>query len=517
MSGHRVTVGDVLDGKYRVEKVLGAGGMGVVVAARHVDLGQMVAIKFMLKESLADPAHGERFLREAKAAVQLRSVHTARVLDVGRMRNGEPYMVMEYLEGCDLDVELHARGRLPPHVAVDYILQASEALAEAHALGMIHRDVKLKNLFLTQTVDGRPLVKVLDFGLAKTLGLTNDVSLTATNSVFGSPQYMSPEQMRSAKDVDARSDIWSAGVCLFELLTGRLPFDGSGIAEICAMVLKDPVPRPSMFVTGIPPDLENVVLRCLEKDPTARFQSFAELAFALQHYAPDESSARRIMNVMQGGRREIPSSPHALPNLNSGPISAQFTLTTIDGGAKTLNAWDSDSAGAAGTRRLRLTRAQWLASLTVCASLLVFGVALIVALRARSQSEEQLVVQRRLAEMSATPLAVVPSEPPPQPAAAVPAPDPPTASATATATAPSATEPAADTAEPPPAPPASPAAPPAGAGAKAAKPRAIAPEKHTPPPAPLPIPAAKPAPAPATTGSAKPPPKKGPGSGAEYM
>lgn len=308
MSAPRVNPGDVLGGKYRVERVLGAGGMGVVVAARHVELGQRVALKFMLKEAMADPSHAERFLREARASVQLKSVHTARVLDVGKLANGEPFMVMEYLDGKDLDEVLRIHGPLPPHVACDYILQASEALAEAHGLGMIHRDVKLKNIFLTKTVDGRPLVKVLDFGLAKQTGVGGDVSLTATSSVFGSPQYMSPEQMRSAKDVDTRSDIWSLGVCLYELLTGRVPFDAAGVAEICAMVLKDPVPPPSRFVRGLPGDLEAVVLRCLEKDPRRRFQNVAELAFALESYAAEEGSARRILQVMETAQKtDVPT------------------------------------------------------------------------------------------------------------------------------------------------------------------------------------------------------------------
>ncbi|MBX3215853.1 MAG: serine/threonine protein kinase, partial [Labilithrix sp.] len=330
MAMARVNPGDVLGGKYKVERILGAGGMGVVVAATHVDLGQRVALKFMLKEAMADPAHAERFLREAKSAVQLRSVHTARVLDVGRLKNDEPFMVMEYLEGRDLDAELQARGPLPPHVAVDYILQASEALAEAHSLAMVHRDVKLKNLFLTATVDGRPLVKVLDFGLAKTLGPHGDVSLTATNSVFGSPQYMSPEQMRSAKDADARSDIWSIGVCLYELLTGRVPFDAQGIAEICAMVLKDPVVPPSQLRPELPRDLEDTVLKCLEKDASRRFQSVAELAFALQAYAPDEASARRILHVMRTTQKtDLPT------------VIASTTVGPDAGAAKTMNAWDS--------------------------------------------------------------------------------------------------------------------------------------------------------------------------------
>jgi eukaryotic-like serine/threonine-protein kinase len=235
-------------------------------------------------------------------------VHTARVLDVGKLKNGEPFMVMEYLDGRDLDEELRQRGPLPPHVACDFILQAAEALAEAHGLGMIHRDVKLKNLFLTTTVDGRPLVKVLDFGLAKQTGVGGDVSLTATSSVFGSPQYMSPEQMRSAKDVDTRSDIWSLGVCLYELLTGRVPFDAGGVAEICAMVLKDPVTPPSRWVRGLPADLEAVILKCLEKDPRVRFQTVAELAFALEAYAADEGSARRILHVMETAQKvDIPT------------------------------------------------------------------------------------------------------------------------------------------------------------------------------------------------------------------
>ncbi|HVH42734.1 MAG TPA: protein kinase, partial [Labilithrix sp.] len=356
--------GDVLGGKYKVERILGAGGMGVVVAARHVDLGQRVALKFMQQEAMTDPAHAERFLREAKAAVQLKSVHTARVLDVGRLKNGEPFLVMEYLEGRDLDAELQAHGPMPPHMAVDCILQASEALAEAHGLGMVHRDVKLKNLFLTETVHGRPLVKVLDFGLAKTLGIHGDASLTATNSVFGSPQYMSPEQMRSAKDVDFRSDIWSLGVCLYELLTGRVPFDASGVAEICAMVLKDPVPPPSRFARGLPIDLEFVILKCLEKDVELRYQSIADLAFALQNYAADEGSALRILHVMQTAQKV----EHPTFITNPG---------VIDAGPKTLNAWDS---GIAPERNATLlTRPQFIGAFAFALLLGLIGLAAITA------------------------------------------------------------------------------------------------------------------------------------------
>lgn len=492
----RVRPGDVLGQKYKVERVLGTGGMGIVVAAQHIDLGQRVALKFMLREAMADNAHAERFLREAKAAVQLKSVHTARVLDVGRLQNNEPFMVMEYLEGRDLDAELQARGPMPPHVAVDYVLQASEALAEAHGLGMIHRDVKLKNLFLTSTVDGRPLVKVLDFGLAKQLGAHGDVSLTATNSVFGSPQYMSPEQMRSAKDVDHRSDVWSLGVCLYELLTGRVPFDASGVAEICAMVLKDPVPPPSQFVRGLPQDLEAVVLRCLEKDPSLRYQSIAELAFALQHYAADEGSARRILHVMQSAQKL--DHPTIVTTTTSTPV--------VDAVSKTMNAWDSGLP----TRRTTqfLTKTQFIAAVVGLLTLATIGsVAMIVVFRNKDRGSVS------------TASATMTDSPPPPPSLPISA-EPPAPTSTVVGTVIGASDPAPPETAPLPNPP-SPAAPTSETTPHTTKP-GTRPASTGRPPATV----AKPTPAPTPpstregtpTTPTKPPPKKNaPGSGAEYM
>ncbi|MDB5213305.1 MAG: hypothetical protein JWO86_1232 [Myxococcaceae bacterium] len=398
MASPQIKAGDVLDRKYRVERVLGTGGMGMVVAARHVQLGQRVALKFMLKEALADPGNAERFAREARAAVRLQSPHTAKVLDVGKLKNGEPYMVMEYLDGKDLDEVVRTNGPMPPHMAVDFMLQACEAFAEAHSLGMIHRDIKPKNLFLAQTVDGRPLVKVLDFGLAKTIGAAGDISLTATSAVFGSPQYMSPEQMRSAKDVDSRSDIWSIGVCLYELLTTRVPFDAGGLAEICAMVLKDPVEPPSKWAIGLPPDLDAVVVKCLAKDPKDRYQTVAELAFALEPWAAIEGSARRILHVMQTVQKtDMPTMMNADPNVSG------------HDGPKTMDAWDSGE-------RTRLTskvpRAAW-AAFGVAGFLGLVGLAAIVSLR---------VHKPVLPIAGATTSSVVVADPP-LPATAVPMPE----------------------------------------------------------------------------------------------
>jgi serine/threonine-protein kinase len=505
MSLHRVRPGDVLGGKYEVERVLGAGGMGVVVLARHIDLGQRVALKFMLKDGIGDPTHAERFLREAKASVQLKSIHTARVLDVGRLADGEPYMVMEYLEGRDLDAELRNHGRLPLHVAVDYVLQASEALAEAHALGMIHRDVKLKNLFLTQTVDGRPLVKVLDFGLAKTLGPGKDVSLTATNSVFGSPQYMSPEQMRSAKDVDGRSDIWSMGVCLFELLTGRVPFDAGGLAEICAMVLKDPVPRPSTFVGGLPSDLEAVILRCLEKEPQHRFQSFGELAVALQPYAIDQGSARRILHVMGAVRKPSASQP---------TVFADYAhAATVDAGPKTINAWDS---GLPNTRRVRLSRIQWLVGLTVSVCLAVIGIIAIVTVSARGTRSVTASASSFPESVTAVPGAALADPPPhvaPTSASTLPSPVGTVIEARPAAELgqPRAADGEGSAAEAAPAP-----AAPAKTATRAVRSPAAATHAASPRNEGV-APQTKPLPTPAASASKPPTKPKGPGSGGEYM
>jgi hypothetical protein len=300
-------VGRVLLGKYRIEHVLGEGGMGLVVAARHLDLGQLFAIKLMLPAALADADAVERFLREARAAARLKSEHVARVQDVGRLEDGAPYMVMEHLSGQDLKQVLRARGALPPLEAITYVYQACEAVAEAHALGVVHRDLKPANLFLTQRLSGTPCVKVLDFGISKDLDPAQRVGpdLTKTGVIMGSPYYMSPEQLTNIKETDPRSDIWSLGVILFELLTGARPFATESLIELLSKIATVPPPRPSELRPDLAPDLEAIVMKCLEKPRERRFQSVRDLMGALLPFMP----ADRVSTVTPMGTRASLAGP----------------------------------------------------------------------------------------------------------------------------------------------------------------------------------------------------------------
>jgi serine/threonine protein kinase len=304
-----VKEGDILASKYRVEKVLGVGGMGVVVAAEHIELSQKVALKFLLKQAAANDALVGRFLREARASVRLKGAHVAKTLDVGRLEDGAPYIVMEYLDGHDLHAEIRgAAGPLPVEIAVSYVVQAAEGLAEAHSLGIVHRDLKPGNLFLTRGVDGRPLVKVLDFGISKTMDPSvggDGLSLTNTSMLLGSPLYMSPEQMRSSKHVDERSDLWALGAIAFELLTGRVPFEAETILELCFKVAQEKAPNPITLRADLPHELCEAVMKCLEKDPGDRFSNVGELALAFEPFAlaRDRGTAERALDVLGTGKR----------------------------------------------------------------------------------------------------------------------------------------------------------------------------------------------------------------------
>jgi eukaryotic-like serine/threonine-protein kinase len=273
--------GAILGGKYRIERLLGRGGMGVVFAAQHEILRQRVAVKLLLAAA-SSPEGLQRFINEARAAAQLDSEHIARVMDMGTLDNGMPFMVLEYLEGSDLGQLLSSRGPLPVVEVVDYVLQACEALAQAHAAGIIHRDLKPSNLYIARRPDGTTRVKVLDFGISK----VSDPSimpkaLTSTSAMLGTPYYMSPEQMVRPKQVDSRTDVWQLGVTIFELLQGSPPFGGDTLGELMFAVLNQPLPYVSQSRADVPPEVDAVIHRCLDRDVIRRFANVAELATAL--------------------------------------------------------------------------------------------------------------------------------------------------------------------------------------------------------------------------------------------
>ncbi|HVY29147.1 MAG TPA: serine/threonine-protein kinase [Polyangiaceae bacterium] len=338
--------GDILAGKFRIERVLGVGGMGMVVSAMHIHLDERVAIKFLLPEALSNGEAVARFGREARAAVKIKSEHVARVIDVGALETGAPYMVMELLRGHDLSNILRDSGALPVHLAVQYVLQACEALAEAHAIGIVHRDLKPANLFLTARADGSPCIKVLDFGISKVTGKSgsgSDMGMTRTQSIMGSPLYMSPEQMASAKDVDQRSDIWAIGCVLYELVTGRVPFEAETMPQLCTLILHAEPPSPRTIRPEIPEQLEQAILRCLRKPREQRYANVAALANDLAFFAPDAGprSAERISKVLS-------SSGITSPELSSSNLHSRTA------GANTASqAWGN-------TQTARKSRAMWL-------------------------------------------------------------------------------------------------------------------------------------------------------------
>jgi eukaryotic-like serine/threonine-protein kinase len=277
-----IQLGSLIDSKYRVDGHMGEGGMGFVVSARHEQLGTRVAIKFLHGHAAAIPEFVTRFQREARAASTIASRHVTRVLDVGNAPGMGPYMVMEYLVGRDLGAELSARGKLPCDEALDYVLQACEGLAHAHRARILHRDLKPANLFLTEE-DGKKTIKLLDFGISKSLDPDTDSQLTATSAMLGTALYMAPEQLRRKKDVDERVDIWALGVILYELLAGEVPFMGDSLPEIITLILEGQ--RAPLPGNEIPRGVREAVNTCLSVDREARYRTVTDLAAALAPFA----------------------------------------------------------------------------------------------------------------------------------------------------------------------------------------------------------------------------------------
>jgi serine/threonine-protein kinase len=307
----------VLAGKYRIERILGTGGMAVVAAAYHLQLHQRVAIKYLVEEALEYPEVVERFTREARAAARIRGEHVARVIDVGTFDCGAPYMVLEYLRGQDLAWHLTKNGPLPVGDVVRYMLETCEALAEAHTAQIVHRDLKPANLFLAKGPDHRNMIKVLDFGVSKIV----DEPMTDPAKLLGTVGYMSPEQLRASHGVDTRTDIWSIGVIMYELLTGVTPFTGATMVAI-AQAITTNTPKPiSEIRPDLPAGLAAAITRCMSTHPADRFPTVLELARAIAPFAEggDPKSVARIMGVVCGS---MAPPPIAIPAYAATPLPA---------------------------------------------------------------------------------------------------------------------------------------------------------------------------------------------------
>ncbi|HRI66071.1 MAG TPA: serine/threonine-protein kinase [Polyangium sp.] len=314
--------GSVIADKYRVVRELGRGGMGVVVAATHIELDQRVAIKVLQRSVAYNQDALARFIREARAAAKIHSEHVARVMDVGKLEDGLTYIVMEYLEGSDLAAVLRKEGPLPITTAVDYVLQACEGIAAAHAAGIIHRDLKPANLFLARQPGRTNLVKILDFGVSKIARKNvgeRKGGTTPLGMVFGSPMYMAPEQLDSAVSIDCRADIWALGVILFELLTGKPPFDGQSAAAIMAAVIRDPVPKLRTIRPDVPAALEEVLGRCLEKEREHRYATIIDLAEAIAPFCGKgaDETVNRIYQILAEPGHHDPEAEQSTHGLDS--------------------------------------------------------------------------------------------------------------------------------------------------------------------------------------------------------
>jgi len=327
-----VRAGATLAGKYRIEREIGRGGMGVVFSARHLKLEQPVAIKVLSKDMIGHPIHVERFMREARAASQVRSEHVVRVMDVDVTSEGTPYIVMERLEGSDLASVLSKRGALGVEESVDYLLQTCEALAAAHALGIVHRDLKTANLFLTRGVDGSDCIKVLDFGICKLTESQSPVDRDVTEpELLGSPSYMSPEQLRDTPNIDARTDVWAMGMVAFRLLTRQQPFVGKTVFALYEQILHASPRTLRQFKPELPAGLEAVVLRCLQKQPEARFADVADLAVGLYPFASRSARKRvaRIARILDSSGKRPLSKVSEMGTARSRPVPIDASVSEI--------------------------------------------------------------------------------------------------------------------------------------------------------------------------------------------
>jgi tRNA A-37 threonylcarbamoyl transferase component Bud32 len=333
-----LAVGDLIGGKFRVERIIGEGGMGLVVAATHLGLDERVALKFLHPNAGRNPEAIARFFQEAKAAAKLKSEHVAHVLDVSQRQDGCPFIVMEFLRGSDLRYVLGLDGPLAVETVADYMIQACEGLAEAHARGIVHRDIKPENLFLTERSQGWRIVKILDFGISKAMIASSTLSDAniRTGAIMGSPSYMSPEQLRETSSVDHRTDLWALGAVMYELLTGSPAFDSSKpLTGLILDILQVEPPLAHTRHPHIPPELSAVVARCLAKNREDRFATAADLALALLPFAPSRArvAAQRAVAITKeagGVAAQMLAMPLSVPPMYSRGAGLAKTALALD-------------------------------------------------------------------------------------------------------------------------------------------------------------------------------------------
>jgi serine/threonine-protein kinase len=342
-----VRVGQIIAEKYRVDRVLGSGGMGTVVAATHLQLDVVVVLKFMHSYESAPSEMVSRFMREARATAKLKSDHVPRVFDVGLL-DGLPFIVMEYVEGRDLARIARERGTFPVSEVVDYVLQACVAIAEAHALGIVHRDLKPANLLVSERTNGERHLRILDFGLSKVAVADPELAVTQTNAALGSPGYAAPEQLTEARDADARADIWALGAILYRLLTGQPPYRG-GFADMLAAIATRPPAPPRETRADVPEELDRIIMKCLSLRPDERYGSVGELARALQPFA----SLPRPVPEPASGAAGAHAEPETRPEIDAPTHPDHEAMTLARGSPVTLVTtrpyWQGRPAAAAPT------------------------------------------------------------------------------------------------------------------------------------------------------------------------
>jgi serine/threonine-protein kinase len=374
-----VKPGDTVAGKYRIERVLGSSGMGIVYLGTHVDIEQLVAIKFLL-DAHRDPNALPRFKREARALARVNSDHVVRVLDVGE-HEGAPFIVMEYLAGDDLLRTLRKGGLLPIDRTCDILLQVCEGLAAAHSVGCVHRDLKPSNVFLVEKPDGSTIAKIIDFGVAKLRDTHLDPEssssvdqLTHTNTLIGSPRYMSPEQAGASRDVDQRADVWSLGIILHEMLTGKPAFKFENISQLLVAIMTE-APRPVLEINPkAPPALAQAVASALVKKPEERTANVLDFGQQLASFTPTGlAHLERIARLLSAPPPSLTSSPSI-----SGPFPAlRGGAITLDSPSQTATGWDAPP------KKKSRSRA-WLALGGAIALVAVAGVAFVASSRYRA-------------------------------------------------------------------------------------------------------------------------------------